>query len=121
MKRQSGMDRLALSHSPSLMQPYAVAEPPDERPPMIDFRGHNGNSFALPYDNLMAMAFHPISGIRLEFPEHNIVIRGRNLRPLYDHMLQHRVVYVAEDDFDAAPETATFIDSINVDRIQDSV
>jgi hypothetical protein len=115
------MDRLALSDSRSLMEPYAVAEPPAERPPMIDFRGHNGNSFALPYHKLMAMAFHPTSGIRLEFREHNIVIRGRNLRPLYDHLLQHRVIYVLEDDFDAAPETATFVDSINVDRIQDSV
>ena len=115
------MDRLTVPDPATLMRPYDVVEPPAERPAMVDFRGHNGNSFALPYDKLMAMAYHPTSGIRLEFPEHNIVIRGRNLRPLYDHFLNQRVTYVLEEDFDAAPESATFIDSISVDRIQDSV
>jgi hypothetical protein len=47
------------------------------------------------------------------------VIRGRNLRPLFDHFLQHRVVFVLEEDFDATPESATFVDSISVERIQD--
>lgn len=115
------MDQLTFPNPTDLTRPYDVVEPATERPPMIDFRGHNGNSFALPYRHLTAMAFHPASGIRLEFREHNIVIRGRNLRPLYDHLLEHRVIYVLEDDFDAAPESDTFIDSISVERIQDAV
>ena len=114
------MDRITLPNPSDLMQPFEVAPPPNERPPMVDFRGHNGNSFALPYNQLMAMAFHLTTGIRLEFREHTIVIRGRNLRPLYDHFLQHRVIFVLEEDLDTAPESATFIDSIDVERIQDA-
>ena len=114
------MEQVTLPNPPDLMHPFEVVSPPNERPPMVDFRGHNGNSFALPYKQLMAMAFHPMTGIRLEFREHNIVIRGRNLRPLYDHFLQHRVIFAVEEDFDAAPESATFIDSISVERIQDA-
>ena len=113
------MERVTLPNPPELMQPFELVSPPNERPPMVDFRGHNGNSFALPYKQLMAMAFHPATGIRLEFPEHNIVIRGRNLRPLFEHFLQQRVIFVLEEDFDAAPESATFVDSISVERIQD--
>ncbi len=114
------MEKVTLANPSDLMQLFEVVSPPNERPPMVDFRGHNGNSFALPYEQLMAMAFHPMTGIRLEFREHNIVIRGRNLRPLYDHFLQHRVIFVLEEDFDAATESATFIDSIIVERIQDA-
>ena len=71
------MERVTLSDPSDLTKPFEVALPPDERPPMVDFRGHNGNSFALPYKQLMAMVFNPVTGIRLEFREHNIVIRGR--------------------------------------------
>jgi hypothetical protein len=113
------MKQVTLSSPSALMPPFEVASPPSERPPMVDFRGHNGNSFALPYKQLMAMAFHPTTGIRLEFREHTIVIRGRNLRPLFDHFLQHRVIFVLEEDFDATPESSTFVDSISVERIQD--
>ena len=113
------MERITLTDSSNLMQPFEVVSPPNEPPPMVDFRGHHGNSFALPYEQLRAMAFHPATGIRLEFREHNIVIRGRNLRPLFDRFLQHRVIFVLEEDFDAAPESATFVDSISVERIRD--
>ena len=56
--------------------PYGVARGNDSGSAMIDFRGHNGTSFALPYQQLVTIAFHPSDGITMEFQEHRIAIRG---------------------------------------------
>ncbi len=108
---------IPLAEPTDVLEPYAVARRDDPAPAMLDFRGSNGTSFALPYQQLHAIAFDPVAGIRMEFQEHKIVVRGRNLRPVYDHLLSHRVTFLQEQDFDAAPESATFIDSINVERL----
>ena len=36
--------------------PYGVARGGDAGPAMLDFRGHNGTSFALPYQQLVTVA-----------------------------------------------------------------
>ena len=104
----------------NVMEPFGVIEPESSPPPMLDFRGHDGTSFALPYRDLSAIAFHPAEGITMEFREHRIVIRGRNLRPAYDYLLRNRITFLQEDDFDAASESDTFIDSIRVERWETS-
>ena len=103
----------------AIMEPYGVSEAKDGGPAMLDFRGHNAVSCALPYQHLAAMVFHPVEGITLEFQEHRIAIRGRNLRPLYDQLLRHRVIFVQEEDFDDTPESETFVDSITVERLHE--
>ncbi len=99
--------------------PYGVARGTDTEPAMIDFRGHNGTSFALPYAQLGTIAFHPTDGITMEFRDHRIAVHGRNLRPLYDHLLNHRVTFLLEEEFDATPESETFVDAIVVERVDD--
>ena len=99
--------------------PYGVARGGDTGPAMLDFRGHNGTSLALPYQQLVTVAFHPAEGVTMEFQEHRVLIRGRNLRPIYDHLLHHRVTYLQEEDFDATPESETFVDAIVVERLYD--
>ena len=101
----------------NVMQPFGLAAEGEAPLPMLDFRGHNGTSFALPYSQLQAIAYDPTEGVSLEFREHKIRLHGRNLRPLYDHLLLHQVAFVQEEDFDATPETDTFIDRIIVERV----
>ena len=113
------MDHLTLPEGTVTMVPYGVSEDENSGLAMLDFRGHNGVSCALPYQHLAAMVFHPVEGITMEFREHRIAIRGRNLRPLYDQLLGHRVTFVQEEDFDATPESETFVDSITVERLHE--
>lgn len=113
------MDHLTLPDGAATLEPYGVSDGEHGGPPMLDFRGHNAVSCALPYQHLAAMVFHPVEGITMEFREHRIAIRGRNLRPLYDQLLRHRVVFVQEEDFDATPESETFVDSITVERLHE--
>ncbi len=103
-----------------IVEPYGIT-PDDSDPPMVDFRGHNHVAVALPYTHLKSIAYHPIDGITMEFQEHKVVIRGRNLRELYDLLVGQRVRYIQEDDFDNEPETATFVDAIIVVRPQEVV
>jgi hypothetical protein len=114
------MDRWTIEPT-NVMQPYGVVEDDEPSPPMLDFRGHNGTSFALAYAQLHAVAHDPVQGVRLEFPHHTIRVRGRNLRPLYDRLLRHEVTFIQEEDFDAAPESATFVDEITVQRSEEVI
>ena len=107
---------VALDHAANTA-PYGVARGGDVGPAVLDFRGHNGTSFAVPYEQLVTIAFHPSEGITLEFQEHRIVVRGRNLRPVYDHLLHHRITFLREEEFDATPETDTFVDGLIVERL----
>ena len=115
------MNRSSAVRRTRVTEPFGVARGEDACPPMVDFRGHNGVAVALPYTELLSLAYHPTDGITMEFREHHITIRGRNLRPLYDLLVDHRVTYVQEDDFDDAPETATFVDAIMVERGQPGI
>lgn len=100
----------------NLMQPFGLAAPDSDTAPMVDFRGHDGTSFALPYRDLRAIVLPRSDRITLEFADHQVVVRGRNLRPVYDHLVGHRVTFLQEDDFDHASESETFIESIVVER-----
>lgn len=116
MANTASSDRWVLEPK-NVMEPFGLAGEGEAPLPMLDFRGHNGTSFALPYSQLQSIAYDPMEGVSLEFREHKIRLHGRNLRPLYDHLLLHRVTFVQEEDFDATPETETFIDRIIVERM----
>ena len=103
-----------------IIEPYGIQQD-DRNPAMVDFRGHNHVAVALPYLHLKSMAYHPTDGITMEFSEHKVMIRGRNLRELYDLLVDQRITYIQEDDFDNEPETATFVDAIIVARAQEAV
>jgi hypothetical protein len=96
---------------------YGLVGEDEGRTLMLDPRGHNGTSFALPYSSLVAVGFDPSAGITLEFASHKVSVRGRNLRPVYDCLLAHRVTFIQEEDFDVMPESATCVDAIVVERL----
>lgn len=102
-------------------EPFGAVDPAEQQPFLLDFRGHNGVAVALPYAQLNSIAFRPGDCVTLEFAEHKIAIRGRNLRSLYNLLVQNRVTFVQEDDFDDAPETATFVDVITIERAPEGV
>jgi len=93
----------------------------NRHPAMVDFRGHIHVAVALPYLQLRSMAYHPTDGITMEFCQHKVVISGRNLRELYDLLVDQRITNIQEDDFDSEPETASFVDAIIVTRAQEAV
>jgi len=86
--------------------------------PMIEFRGHDGRSLALPYSRLLSLDYRPGSVVSLEFPDHHVVVRGRNLRPLYDALLRHRVVFIQEGDLDVVSESNPFVDRIVIGPLE---
>ena len=111
------MDRPSLTEPEDISPPYDTAAPMDPSPPMLDFRGHDGTTFALPYRLLRSIAFHVADSMVLDFGEHRVTVRGRNLRPVHEALLEHRVRYLREERFDDAPESAPFIDAITVEDV----
>jgi hypothetical protein len=99
---------------------YGLVGDDGGRAVMLDLRGHNGTSYALPYAALGAVGFDPSGGITLEFTHHKVNVRGRNLRPIYDRILEHRVTFIQEEDFDVMPESATCVDAIVVVRLDEA-
>ncbi len=103
------------------VEPYGVTAEAHSSLRMLDLRGHDGTSFALPYARLSTVAFNPADGITLAFGVHRVHIRGRNLRPLYNRLLAHQVTFVQEGDLDVQSEWATFVDSITVRHTEEGL
>jgi len=103
------------------VEPHGVAAEAHSSLRMLDLRGHDGTSFALPYARLSTVAFNPVDGITLEFGVHRVHIRGRNLRPLFNRLLTHQVTFVQEGDLDVRSEWATFVNSITVRHTEDGL
>lgn len=91
---------------------YAVVDQGAPLPPMVDFRGHDGRSLAVPYGRLISLALVHDSRIELEFPERRVLLHGRNLAPLYELLTENRVAFVQEGDLDVLSESETFVDRI---------
>lgn len=83
-------------------------------PPMVDFRGHDGTHFAIPYARLHAVTYDGVREIVLEYDHYRVTIRGRNLTPLYHGFVRNRVDYVREERFDDRTEAEPFVDAIRV-------
>ena len=83
---------------------------------MLDVRLRSGARLALPYSYLIFINFDPSTGIEAVFSSHAVTIQGRNLRPIYEGLLLHRVEWLQEGDprHDPHPETATYITRIAV-------
>jgi hypothetical protein len=91
---------------------YEVVADGASLPSMVDFRGHDGRLVAIPYRRLISIVMDGESVIELDFPEHRILLRGRNLHPLYSALVQNRVTSVQESDLDVLSESETFVDRI---------
>ena len=83
---------------------------------MLDVRLRSGVRLALPYSYLSHVNFDPSAAIEAVFSSHAVTIQGRNLRPVYEGLLVHRVEWLQEGAprHDPHPETATYITQIVV-------
>lgn len=85
----------------------------------IDFKGADGMRYALPYRDLWSVEMPSPQEVVLHFSNRRVVVRGRNLRPVYDDVLKERATTLAEDDMDWASESETFISKLSIERIQE--
>lgn len=83
---------------------------------MLDVRLCSGARLALPYSYLIFVNFEPSTGIEAVFSSHAVHVQGRNLRPVFEGLLAHRLEWVQEGDVrhDIGPESATYITHIAV-------
>ena len=83
---------------------------------MLDVRLRSGVRLALPYSYLSYFELDSSGAIQAVFASHTVTIQGRNLRPVYEGLSQHRIEWIQEGDprHDPHPETATYITRIAV-------
>jgi hypothetical protein len=62
---------------------------------MLELRFSDGDGESIDYGLLGRVRFKASSGLVLEFANGPVVIRGKNLRPLYEGISAHRVTWVA--------------------------
>jgi hypothetical protein len=86
---------------------------------MLDVRQKNGDRTALPYSYFTAFRFNKSGELVLEHTSYHVSISGRNLGELYGYLLNHRVIFVQEEDpkYDTTEESATFIEKIVVKEV----
>ncbi len=71
----------------------------------LDVRLQNGDAWGFSYSYLLAWRFHAEAGqIVLVFPAYEVKVNGRNLRSLYDLLLQRHVRWLQE----SGPQQAKF-------------
>jgi hypothetical protein len=81
---------------------------------MIDFRGSDGTRYALSYRDLKTAELTTDLALVLEFTNHHVIIRGRNLTPVYDAVVGRTALYVQENDVDWAGEAETFVEALTI-------
>ena len=80
---------------------------------MLDFEFKNGDHIAMPYAYLTKMTYNLSEGIKIEWGAFSIQVEGRNLKELYNYLVNHKVKSIKEViDQDNIPEAALFIDKI---------
>lgn len=104
-----------MAESKRKFQCFKLREDPGY-PAMLDVRLESGDRYGLPYTYLIWIRFDPSVGILIRFSSYLVLINGRNLRELYEALLQHRVEWVlAENErFDVGEESDPFISKIEV-------
>ena len=75
---------------------------------MLELRLASGNAEALSYSYLVKVRFDPSRGIFMDFSGYRLTIAGRNLRPLFEALVRHRVAYIQEtEEFQAEARYGT--------------
>lgn len=92
---------------------------PDEPNGWIDFRGTDGTHYALPYRDLRSVEMTSEQMIVMWFAHYKVVVRGRNLRPVYHQIINEQVTHLEESDVDWAPETESFVDRLTIEKAID--
>lgn len=82
---------------------------------MVDFGLKGGDRLSIPYCYISAIRLDPSNAITLELADRSIVIKGRNLLPLYNNLVLHAAfrVNVTDTGFDDG-SASTWIESIEI-------
>lgn len=87
-------------------------------PPCIDLRLKDGNSKALPYSYIVEVTYNPSEGIEILTATKRILIEGRNLQMLYNHLVGYRVKYIqACIGKDLMEDKDLFVKSIQIEEL----
>lgn len=83
---------------------------------MLDLRLGNGNFQAFAYSYLTKILFNPSEGIEIYAADVRISIIGRNLNPIYNYLVVHRLTYIQENPGteDDTSERDTFVEKIEI-------
>ena len=84
----------------------------------LDTRKKTGVCESFSYALLIKRRFIPTGEVILTFTTDAVIIRGRNLRPLYDELVRHNIDYIQEFDpysHEEPGEGETCIESIVIE------
>ncbi len=84
---------------------------------MIDVRKADGSCFGMSYAYMTHVDFTPGDMLRLHFSPATVQVGGRQLKPLYKRLLEHRVEAIQEGteaEEGLKPEEAPHIDRIDI-------
>ena len=83
----------------------------------IDIIKEDGNRMAIQYHEIASPIIFDISGmVKLKVSIFEIIIRGKNLKSIYEYILEHRLVWIKENDssFTEVKEDEPLIESIEI-------
>lgn len=85
---------------------------------MLELRRKTGDCVGLGYSYFAGMEFDASGVLVLYFTTHKVTVRGRNLRPVYEGLLDHSVGFLQEEDerYNDVPEGETVITSILAEK-----
>ena len=87
-----------IADAPDIYSAFGVSSYYGEVLTMLRLRFHDGTWRAQPYYGLASMAYDPALGIELVFTTTTVMLRGRNLFPLFTLIGDHSVRWVWEAD-----------------------
>ena len=103
---------------------YGYISDPKEMSLALDITTSEGNFIGLHYHLISSLIRFDRSGIiTFKTSEAEIKIEGRNLRPIYEYLLEHRLVWIAGkiSEWEQFKEDETVIDTINITDLGDLV
>lgn len=84
----------------------------------LDLRLPEGVRKALPYSFITEINFNLDSGIEILVQGKSIIIRGRNLNKLYDHLIAYRVRYIQANTGIDPEEDGLFVKEIIISELE---
>lgn len=84
-------------------------------PTALSLMFKDGCSKAIPYSYITEMDFRPSEGVEISTTSKRLLITGRNLKIIFDYLVQFKVRYLRENiGADTTDENDLFIDGIEV-------
>lgn len=101
---------------------YGYSSRRDDMSLALDITTDQGDYIGLQYHLISSFVRFDSSGtISFLADGHQIKIEGRNLRPVYEYLLEHRLIWIAAkiSEYEEFPEGETVIDSIIITPVNE--